>query len=61
MTYQCKICKLAYSDEKIAEQCQAWCSSHDSCNYLIAKQAVNKGQVRDLPVEDDERFKDKKD
>lgn len=56
-THQCNICKLEYTDEKIAKDCEAWCSTHNSCNYLVAKQAINKNEAKDLSVEDDERFK----
>ncbi len=56
--YQCKICKLKYTDEKTAKDCEVWCSTHDSCNYLIAKLAINKEEAKSLSVEDDERFKE---
>lgn len=56
--HQCKICKLEYSDEKTAKECETWCSTHNSCNYFIARQAVNKKEAKNLPVKDDERFKE---
>lgn len=56
MTNQCSICKLEYADEKTAKQCEAWCGTHDSCNFLIAKQAINKKAAKEMPAEDDERF-----
>lgn len=56
-TFKCKICKLEYDHEDLAEQCQAWCSTHDSCNFLIAKQAINKDQAKNMRAENDERFK----
>ena len=56
--HQCKICKLEYVDEKTAKECEAWCSTHDSCNYLIARQAINKKEAKGLSVEEDERFKE---
>lgn len=56
-TFQCKICKLEYDRETLAEQCQAWCSTHDSCNFPIAKLAVNKDQAKNMLAENDERFK----
>jgi len=58
MVYQCKICKLEYVEAKTAKECQNWCSTHDSCNYLIAKQATNKDTAKGLSVEADERFKE---
>jgi hypothetical protein len=57
MAYQCKICKLKYSNEKLAKECEAWCSTHDSCNFMIAKQAINKDEAQSMAIEDDERFK----
>ncbi len=54
--YKCKICKLEYVDEKTAKDCEAWCSTHDSCNYLIARQAINKDEAKNMPAETDERF-----
>ena len=38
--YQCSICKLHYTDEKLADECHAWCSTHQSCNFAIAEQSV---------------------
>lgn len=38
--YTCEICGLSYADKKIAEQCQAWCSAHSSCNLDIIKHAL---------------------
>lgn len=57
MEKRCKICKLEYADEKIAKECETWCRTHDSCNYLTARQAINKKEAKNLSVEDDERFK----
>jgi hypothetical protein len=57
MSFKCNICKLEYANEETAKKCEAWCSTHQSCNYLIAKQAINKDQAKDMPVSEDERFK----
>ena len=38
--YQCEECGLWYRDKKTAEQCQAWCREHHTCNIKIIKQAV---------------------
>ncbi|MEK7161581.1 MAG: hypothetical protein AAB729_02725 [Patescibacteria group bacterium] len=54
--FQCDICKLKYRDEAAAKQCHAWCSAHDSCNFAIARQAINKGKVARGKL-DDKRFK----
>lgn len=57
-SYQCKICKLKYADELTAKACEAWCSAHQSCNFLIARQAVNKDEAKNMPLSDDSRFKE---
>ena len=59
MSYKCPVCKLEYSDPELAKQCQAWCSTHNSCNYLIARQAINKNSIGEYPQADDARYKDK--
>ena len=38
--HQCEECKLMYDKKAIAEQCQAWCKKHKSCNIEIIKNAV---------------------
>lgn len=53
--FQCPICKLKYKDEKTAKECGAWCSTHDSCNFLIARQAINKDEMAHGEL-DDTRF-----
>jgi len=53
--FQCKICKLKYQDKVTAEQCQTWCGTHSSCNFHIARQAINKGEVEAGELAD-ERF-----
>lgn len=55
-TFQCKICKLKYAEEQTAKDCEAWCSTHQSCNFLIARQAVNKNEGKNMPITDDKRF-----
>jgi hypothetical protein len=57
MAYQCQVCKLKYADEQTAKECEAWCSTRQSCNFLIARQAINKVEAKDMPISDDERFK----
>lgn len=54
--FQCDVCKLKYRDKSTAEKCRAWCSTHDSCNFLIARQAINKNEVAQGKL-DDKRFK----
>lgn len=38
--HQCEECELKYKTKETAEQCQAWCSEHSSCNLDIIKYAV---------------------
>lgn len=38
--YQCEECGLWYRDKEIAEQCQAWCKTHQSCNLDIIQHAI---------------------
>lgn len=58
MAFICQVCKLEYNDEKLAQDCEAWCSTHPSCNFLIARHAINKKEAKDMPTEEDERFSD---
>lgn len=44
--YFCEICKLHYRSRKLAEECQAWCSKHESCNLSIAGQSVEAEEYR---------------
>jgi len=39
-TWSCEICKLNYDKKELAEKCQAWCSTHNSCNLSIASQSI---------------------
>ena len=39
-TYMCTICTLKYEDNSWAEQCQKWCSTHNSCSVEIAKHST---------------------
>lgn len=57
MAYKCEVCKLAYAKEETAKICQEWCSTHNSCNFLIAKQAINKDQMAEESPQKDERYK----
>ncbi len=38
--YQCLECGLNYEEKKWAEQCDAWCKKHHSCNLEIIIHAV---------------------
>lgn len=38
--YRCSECGLGYKEKEIAEECQAWCKEHKSCNLDIIKYAI---------------------
>jgi hypothetical protein len=40
--FVCAECGLGYSDEVTALECENWCSTHSSCNLIIARKAVYK-------------------
>jgi hypothetical protein len=50
---RCKICKLEFADPELASTCEEWCSTHNSCNLEIARQAINKARASE---ERDERL-----
>jgi hypothetical protein len=33
--YTCPLCNLTYDEESWAQQCEAWCREHQSCNLAI--------------------------
>lgn len=35
IVYVCEECGFRYAKKEIAEQCQAWCKGHKSCNIEI--------------------------
>ncbi len=39
-SYQCKICKLHYSEKEYADECYKWCSENESCNLEITKHSL---------------------
>ena len=39
--HQCSECKLLYPKKKFAEECEAWCREHKTCNTEIMKRAVS--------------------
>ena len=38
--YVCEECGFRYAKKEIAEQCQAWCREHQSCNIAIIAQGM---------------------
>lgn len=36
----CPVCGLRYEEKTWAEQCETWCTKHNSCNLEIAKHAA---------------------
>jgi transposase-like protein len=39
--FTCDACGFGYNDRKTAQECQDWCSKHESCNLQITKNAVH--------------------
>jgi len=39
-TYFCSVCGLHYLTKELAEECEGWCSTHNSCNLLIARNSI---------------------
>jgi len=39
--YQCGECGLSYRERPIAEQCEAWCREHKSCNLEITQHSLD--------------------
>ncbi|MDP2630456.1 MAG: hypothetical protein Q8P56_03550 [Candidatus Uhrbacteria bacterium] len=44
MVYQCEECGLHYREREWAEQCEAWCREHHTCNLEIIVHAVENEQ-----------------
>lgn len=42
--YQCEACGLHYEDEQIAKECYEYCSTNNTCNFELIKQAVENKQ-----------------
>ncbi len=38
--YSCNICKFVYIDKNVAEKCEEWCSTYESCSLEITKNAI---------------------
>jgi len=38
--YICGICKFAYENEKLAQDCEDWCGNHNSCSLQTTKSAI---------------------
>ncbi len=38
--YLCQECDLGYENRDLAEACEAYCSSHQSCSLEITRHAV---------------------
>lgn len=57
MSHKCDVCKLEYVEEETAKACQDWCSTRNSCNFLIAKQAINKNMMSKESADTDKRYK----
>ena len=44
--YTCEECSLKYKDKTLAEQCEAWCREHKSCNLGIIQHAIPEEPAR---------------
>ncbi len=40
--YYCQVCGYGYADQKTADECQAYCSTHASCSLIITAKAIRK-------------------
>lgn len=38
--YECDVCGFKYADRKIAEKCENFCRTHNSCSMEITKSAL---------------------
>ena len=38
--FECEGCNMWYKEEKLANQCERWCKTHQSCNLEIIKLSV---------------------
>jgi len=38
-TFKCDICSFHYKEKERAEECEAWCEEHHSCNLEITEHA----------------------
>lgn len=44
--YECEECHFRYRDRVWAQQCQAWCAEHKSCNLEIITHAQQISQAK---------------
>ncbi len=49
--FSCEECSLRYSDQAMAERCEAWCREHKSCNLGIIQHAIPDSLVSDRKQE----------
>lgn len=38
--YQCKYCRMKYSEKEWQQKCEAWCAKHKSCNIEVIRHAA---------------------
>jgi len=43
--YVCEVCGLKYRERRLAEECEEFCSKHNSCSLEIIKHAVRNEHV----------------
>lgn len=49
--YQCEVCGFHYERKEWAEQCEAWCKEHNSCNLEITGNAEENKKVEETKTE----------
>ena len=48
-SYRCPECHLRYKEKKWAEECEAWCKEHRTCNLEIIRHAIkNQRQTENI-------------
>jgi len=45
--YQCSISKLEFPNQELADRCEEWCATSNSCNLEIGRQALRRNYVED--------------
>lgn len=40
LAHECEVCGFKYADRKVAEECENFCRTHNSCSMEITKSAL---------------------
>lgn len=38
--FECEVCSFKYAERKVAEECEIFCRTHNSCSMEITKNAL---------------------